>query len=204
MKNNDLYLFLVKYKLLLIGLLLLFLTVLLLQVNYNKNNMHDYHVDEYYTIATIHPNLTPDNTVHRALNGPRMFTYLFYPGAMVGMINHMGGNIYEDGWKYPGHNYFVNNYRTTTSRLKDNMEDPNFRYFHYYLKLQAIVFMFLLFLQGLHVIDEFQCPFLPWLSTANLCAMLSIALGSLMSLSNANSGPKSCVHWAAMSSALAC
>ncbi len=146
MKNNDLYLFFTKYKLLLAALLLLFFTVVVLQVNYNKNHMHDFHVDEYYTIATIHPKLTPDNTVHRALNGPRMFTYLFYPGAMVGMIDHMGGNIYEDGWKYPGHNYFVNNYKTSSSRLKDNMEDPNLRYFHYYLKLQAIVFMFLSFI----------------------------------------------------------
>lgn len=107
--------------------------------------MHDFHVDEYYTITTIHPNLTPDKITYRALNGPRMFTYLFYPGAIVGMINHMGGNVYEDGWKYPGHNYFVNNYKTSSSRLKENMEDPNFRYFHYYLKLQAIVFMFLSF-----------------------------------------------------------
>jgi hypothetical protein len=146
MKNNDLYSFFAKYKLLLVALLLLFFTVVVLQVNYNKNHMHDFHVDEYYTIATIHPKLTPDNMVHRALNGPRMFTYLFYPGAMVGMINHMGGNIYEDGWKYPGHNYFVNNYKTSSSRLQDNMEDPNLRYFHYYLKLQAIVFMFLSFI----------------------------------------------------------
>lgn len=145
MKNNDLFLFISRYKLLLIAFLLLFFTVVVLQVNYNKNHMHDFHVDEYYTIATIHPRLTPDKTVHRALNGPRMFTYLFYPGAMVGMINHMGGNIYEDGWKYPGHNYFVNNYKTSSSRLKDNMEDPNLRYFHYYLKLQAIIFMFLSF-----------------------------------------------------------
>ena len=146
MKKNDLYLFLKKYKLLLLALLLLFISVLVLQVNYNRNSMHNYHVDEYYTITTIHPNLTPDKIVHRVLNGPRMFTYLFYPGAMVGMISHMGGNIYEDGWKYPGHNYFINNYKTLSSELKYNMEDPNFRYFHYYLKLQAVVFMFLSFI----------------------------------------------------------
>ena len=146
MKNKGLYLFLTKYKLLGIALALLFFTVVLLQLNYNKNHMHDYHVDEYYTISTIHPNLTPDKTSHRALNGPRMFTYLFYPGAIVGMINHMGGNVYEDGWKYPGHNYFVNNYKISSSGLKVNMEDPNFRYFHYYLKLQAIVLMFLSFI----------------------------------------------------------
>ena len=114
MKNNNLFLLLVKYKLFLIAMVLLFFTVVILQVNYNKNNMHNYSVDEYFTITTIHPKLTPDKIVHRALNGPRMFTYLFYPGAMVGMINHMGGNISEDGWKYPGHNYFVNNYKTAS------------------------------------------------------------------------------------------
>ncbi len=146
MKNNELYIFLVKYKLFLLALLLLFITVVVIQVNYNKNNMHNEHVDEYFTISSIHPNLTPDKTTHRALNGPRMFTYLFYPGAMVGMINHMGGNVYEDGWKYPGHNYFLKNYRTWGSGSKENMEDPNFRYFHYYLKLQAIFFMFLSFI----------------------------------------------------------
>ena len=146
MKKSDLFEFFRKYRLLLLALLLLFTTVFLLQTNYNKNNMHNYTVDEYFTISTIHPRFTPDKTVHRALNGPRMFTYLFYPGAMVGMINHMGGNLTEDGWKYPGHNYFVNNYKTASHRLKSNMEDPNFRYFHYYLKLQAIIFMFLSFI----------------------------------------------------------
>lgn len=146
MKKSEILEFLRKYNVLLIALFLLFVTVVVLQVNYNKNHMHDYTVDEYFTITTIHPKLTPDKTIHRALNGPRMFTYLFYPGAIVGMINHMGGNIYEDGWKYPGHNYFVNNYRTSSSGLKYNMEDPNFRYFHYYLKLQGILFMFLSFI----------------------------------------------------------
>ncbi len=146
MKKSEILEFLRKYKALLIALFLLFVTVVILQVNYNKNHMHNYTVDEYFTITTIHPKLTPDKTIHRALNGPRMFTYLFYPGAMVGMINHMGGNIYEDGWKYPGHNYFVKNYRTSSSGLKYNMEDPNFRYFHYYLKLQSILFMFLSFI----------------------------------------------------------
>lgn len=143
MKNNDLYIFVSKYKLLFLAFFLLFITVVVLQVNYNKNHMHDFHLDEYYTISTTHPRYTPENTGHRALNGPRMFTYLFYPGAMVGMINHMGGNVYEDGWKYPGHNYFIKNYKTSGSGLKENMKDPNFRYFHYYLKLQAIIFMFL-------------------------------------------------------------
>lgn len=145
MKNNEVYVFLKKYRLLLLALLFLFVTVVLIQVNFNKNNMSNYTVDEYFTITTVHPKLTPDKTNFRALNGPRFFTYLFYPGAMVGMINHMGGNIYEDGWKYPGHNYFVKNYKITSHGLKDNMEDPNFRYFHYYLKLQAIVLMFLSF-----------------------------------------------------------
>lgn len=146
MKKTNVYLLLAKYKLLLLALLLLFITVVVLQVNYNKNKMDNYSVDEYYTITSIHPNLTPDKTTHRALNGPRLFTYLFYPGAMVGMINHMGGNVREDGWKYPGHNYFINNYKISSSRLRSNMEDPNFRYFHYYLKLQATVFMFLTFI----------------------------------------------------------
>jgi len=143
MKISEIYLFLKKYNLLILALLLLFGSIVVIQVNYNKNHMHNFTVDEYFTITTIHPNLTPDKTIHRALNGPRVFTYLFYPGALVGMINHMGGNIYEDGWKYPGHNYFVKNYKLSGQGLKENMQDPNFRYFHYYLKLQAIVFMFL-------------------------------------------------------------
>ena len=146
MKKSKIFEFLAKYKTLLLALFLLFTTVVVLQVNYNKNHMHDYTVDEYFTITTIHPKLTPDKTIHRALNGPRIFTYIFYPGAIVGMINHMGGNIYEDGWDYPGHNYFVNNYSTYSSGIKKNMEDPNLRYFHYYLKLQAIILMFLSFI----------------------------------------------------------
>ena len=145
MKKEEVYEILRKYKLLLLAILLLFFTIVVLQVNYNKNSMHNYTVDEYFTISSIHPKITPEKINYRALNGPRIFTYLFYPGAMVGMINHQGGNIYEEGWKYPGHNYFVNNYKTSSHGLKDNMEDPNFRYFHYYLKLQAIVFMFLSF-----------------------------------------------------------
>ena len=146
MGKSEILEFLRKYRVLLVALFLLFVTVVVLQVNYNKNHMHNYTVDEYFTITTIHPKFTPDKTIHRALNGPRVFTYLFYPGAMVGMINHMGGNIYEDGWKYPGHNYFVNNYRTSSSGLKYNMKDPNFRYFHYYLKLQSILVLFLTFI----------------------------------------------------------
>ena len=146
MKNNEVYIFIKKFSLILLALLFLFVTVVLIQVNYNKNNMSNYTVDEYFTITTVHPKLTPDKTIHRALNGPRMFTYLFYPGAIVGMINHMGGNLYEDGWSYPGHNYFVNNYKTSGQGLKENMEDPNFRYFHYYLKLQAIFLMFVTFI----------------------------------------------------------
>ncbi len=146
MKNTSIYQWIKTYKLLLIALVLLFITVVIIQVNYNQNHMHDTHVDEYFTISTIHPSITPDKTAHRALNGPRMFTYMFYPGALVGMINHMGGNLYEDGWKYPGHNYFVQNYKTSSSAIKNNVKDPNLRYFHYYLKLQAIFFMFLSFI----------------------------------------------------------
>ena len=145
MKKEEAYVILKKYKLLLLAISLLFFTIVVLQVNYNKNSMHNYTVDEYFTISSIHPKITPEKINYRALNGPRMFTYLFYPGAMVGMINHQGGNIYEDGWQYPGHNYFVNNYKTSSHGLKDNMEDPNLRYFHYYLKLQAIVIMYLSF-----------------------------------------------------------
>ena len=109
MKKEEVYEILRKYKLLLLAILLLFFTIVVLQVNYNKNSMHNYTVDEYFTISSIHPKITPEKINYRALNGPRIFTYLFYPGAMVGMINHQGGNIYEEGWKYPGHNYFVNN-----------------------------------------------------------------------------------------------
>lgn len=143
MEKKEVHLFLIKYKSFLAALLLLFITTVFLQVNYNKNKMDNYTVDEYFTITSIHPNLTPDKMVHRALNGPRLFTYLFYPGALIGMINHQGGNIYEDGWDYPGHHYFVENYQTRSSSIQENMHDPNFRYLHYYLKLQAVIFMFL-------------------------------------------------------------
>ncbi len=135
--------FLSTYKLLIIALFLLFFTSVYIQVNFNKNNMKSHNVDEYYTITAIHPKLDPTTTVHRALNGPRVFTYAFYPGAMIGMISHMGGNIYAEGWDYPGHNYFVRNYSVYTSKAAENMEDPNLRYFHYYLKLQAIFLVFL-------------------------------------------------------------
>ncbi len=134
------------------AVVVLFFTVVALQVNYNKNGMHKSSVDEYFTISTIHPKITPEKMTYRALNGPRMFTYLFYPGALVGMINHMGGNIYEDGWKYPGHNYFVRNYQTTSTSIKNNMKDPNLRYFHYYLKFQAIILVFLSFIPVLYLL----------------------------------------------------
>lgn len=146
MTRKSIYHILLKYKLLIISVTLLFLTVVVLQVNYNKNHMKNFTVDEYYTISAIHPSLNPGNTVHRVLNGPSVFTYLFYPGALVGMIGHMGGNIYAEGWDYPGHNYIVRNYTVYSARQVENMEDPNLRYFHYYLKLQAIFFMFLTFI----------------------------------------------------------
>lgn len=145
MKKINWYKSISKYKLFLVSLLLLFFTTVVVQINYNQNHMHEFTVDEYYTISTIHPSITPDKMVHRALNGPRIFTYLFYPGALVGMNSHMGSTITVDGWDYPGHNYFVKNYRLSSSYLERNMDDPNFRYFHYYLKLQSILFMFLSF-----------------------------------------------------------
>lgn len=135
--------FLSQYRLLIIGLLLLFLTTVMVQLNYNKNHLKDFTVDEYYTITTVHPDYDPSNTVHRALNGPRLFTYLFYPGALVGMIGHMGGNVYVEGWDYPGHNYIVENYKLPSSQAAQNLEDPNLRYYRYYLKYQAIVLFFL-------------------------------------------------------------
>lgn len=143
MENKTLFEYLSHYRLLIIALLLLFFTTVVVQLNYNKNHMKDFTVDEYYTITTIHPNLDPTNTTHRALNGPRMFTYLFYPGALVGMNGHMGGNIYIEGWDYPGHKYIVDNYQLSSSRASENVEDPNLRYFRYYLKLQAILLLFL-------------------------------------------------------------
>lgn len=150
MTSKSLYSKILKYKLLIISVTLLFLTVVVLQVNYNKNHMKNFTVDEYYTITSVHPKLDPGNTIHRALNGPRIFTYLFYPGALIGMIGHMGGNVYTEGWDYPGHNYIVKNYKMYSSTLGENMEDPNLRNFHYYLKLQAIFFMFLTFIPLLY------------------------------------------------------
>lgn len=135
--------FLDQYKLLISAILLLFLTIVMVQLNYNKNHMKNYTVDEYYTITSVHPKYDATNTRHRALNGPRLFTYLFYPGALVGMIGHMGGNIYVEGWDYPGHKYIIENYKLNTSQAAENLEDPNLRYFHYYLKLQSIILLFL-------------------------------------------------------------
>ncbi|TDQ32769.1 hypothetical protein CLV82_0602 [Zeaxanthinibacter enoshimensis] len=146
MTRSQIIHFFEKYRLLIAAILLLFLTIVILQVNYNKNHMDNFTVDEYFTISTVHPKFDPENTVHRALNGPRVFTYLFYPGALVGMIGHMGANIYAESWDYPGHNYFIENYQTTGAGLAKNMEDPNLRYFHYYLKLQSILLMFLTFI----------------------------------------------------------
>ena len=131
---------------LILALVVLFCTIVVLQVNYNKNHFDDYNPDEYFTISTIHPKHEQSKTVYRALNGPRFFSYLFYPGAIIGMMNHMGGNVWVDGWDYPGHNYVINNYGLCDSCLRENMNDPNLRYFHYYLKLQAIIFMFLSFI----------------------------------------------------------
>lgn len=135
--------FLSQYRLLIIGLLLLFLTTVMVQLNYNKNHLKDYTVDEYYTITTVHPDYDPSNTVHRALNGPRLFTYIFYPGALVGMNSHMGGNVFVEGWDYPGHNYVIENYKLSSSKAGANLEDPNLRYFSYYLKFQAVILVFL-------------------------------------------------------------
>ncbi len=148
MEHHFLFTFLKTYKLLLLALIVLFFTTVVLQVNYNRNRMGNYTPDEYYTISTVHPNQDPSKTIHRSLNGPRIFTYMFYPGALIGMMNHMGGNVWMDGWKYPGHNYIVSNYKVSASytELGKNMKDPNLRYFHYYLKLQVIILMFLSFI----------------------------------------------------------
>ncbi len=146
MKMNSRYNLINRYGLFIVAILVLFITVVVIQVNYNQNHRSNSTVDEYYTIATIHPNQTPEIMAHRALNGGRVFTYLFYPGALIGMINHMGGNISEETWKYPGHQYFVKNYNTASSGVKSNMLDPNLRNLHYYLTVESAIFMFLTFL----------------------------------------------------------
>ncbi len=143
METRTFFTFLSYYRLLIIALILMFFSTVVIQLNYNQNHMKDFTVDEYYTITSAHPKFNASNMGHRALNGPRLFTYLFYPGALVGMIGHMGGNIYVEGWDYPGHNYFVENYRLNSSQAAENLEDPNLRYFRYYLKLQAIILLFL-------------------------------------------------------------
>lgn len=132
--------FLRKYKLLLLSLFLLFITVVVVQTNYNKNNLKSTHVDESVTLIPI--KYQPGSHSYRALNGSRVFTHLFYPVALVGMIKHMGGNVYTDGDDHTGHMYIQKNFNGYYRQIHKNKEDPNLRYFSYYIKAQVTLFLF--------------------------------------------------------------
>lgn len=117
------------------------------QVNYNKNNLKRYQVDEFHTVYLgIESIVSGEVNNHRALEGSRWLVRAFYPGALIGMNRQMGGNVRNDSWGYPGHNYIRKHYKnprfTNAPQEHPRMNDPNIRDFFFYLKLQNVIICF--------------------------------------------------------------
>ena len=132
LKSNTIFLILF--------LIISFIVFVGVQINYNKNNLDRYHPDEFHTVyQTVRSIKTGEIENFRALEGTRWLVRVFYPGAIIGMNKKMGGNVKNDSWGYPGHNYVLKNYKDSRNDLKD----PNIRDFFYYLRLQNVLFAFL-------------------------------------------------------------
>lgn len=120
-------------------------SVLLLGVRLHAEsyNFGIYHDDEYHT---VHEGLNLLVTGHvdnfRAQESTRWLVRAFYPYALVYMNTHMGGNVYIDGWSYPGHNYVVKNFIYSTSSPSVLSLDPNLRDLFHALRQQYIFFVF--------------------------------------------------------------
>jgi hypothetical protein len=130
-----------KYWGISVFVLLALLLLVFVRVNAEAYNLGVYHSDEYHTIyegLNLLVNGRVDN--FRAQESVRWLVRAFYPYALIYMNTHIGGNVYIDGWGYPGHNYVVKNYiqkdQSTTFSL-----DPNLRNLFHALREQYIFFV---------------------------------------------------------------
>lgn len=129
---------------LLAGFLLLAAFLLLfVRLNAEFNNYGIYYGDEDHTIKQG-LNLLVNGRVDtfRAQEGVRWLVRASYPYALVYMNTHMGGNVYRDGWSYPGHKYVVEHFVHADDPSADFSTDPNLRDLFHALRLPYIGFVF--------------------------------------------------------------
>ena len=124
---------------------LLLATFLLLFVRLNAESVHygAYYGDEDHTVKQA-LNLLVNGHVDnfRAQEGTRWLVRAFYPYALIYMNTHIGGNVYRDGWSYPGHNYVVEHFVNSGAPSDVSSADPNLREFFHALRQPYIGFVF--------------------------------------------------------------
>lgn len=143
-------------------ILALFLLVFV-RLNAEYRSFGTFHSDEYHTIhqgLNLFVNGSVDN--FRAQESVRWLVRLFYPYALFYMNTHMGGNVFIDGWSYPGHNYVTKNFIQQNSLGNNVTSDPNLRLLFHALRQQYILFvaacvlsLFLFFLKKKYTLVAF-------------------------------------------------
>lgn len=100
-----------------------------------------YNDDEYHTIHQGVSLITEGSVeTFRAQESVRWLVRLFYPYAIIYLNTHMGGNVYMDGWSYPGHNYVERNF-VAVDDVARYINDPNLRLFFHALRVEYILFV---------------------------------------------------------------
>lgn len=118
------------------------LLLLCLRLQAESYHFGVYTDDEYHT---VHEglNLLVDGRVDnfRAQEGTRWLVRAFYPMALIYMNTHMGGNVFINGWTYPGHDYVVRQFVHQKDDPGLFSLDPNLRDLFHALRMQYIGFV---------------------------------------------------------------
>jgi len=101
-----------------------------------------YNDDEYHTIQQgLNFIVNGEVENFRAQEATRWLVRAFYPYALVYMNTHMGGNVYLDGWKYPGHGYVTQNFVDHANIPTVFSLDPNLRDLFHALRVEYVAFV---------------------------------------------------------------
>ncbi len=123
--------------------ILSFFLLVIVRINAESYNFGKYHDDEYHTVKqglNLIVNGSVDN--FRAQESARWLVRAFYPYALLSLNSQMGGNVYIDGWSYPGHNYVVTNFVNAPETSEPFSKDPNLRVLFHALRKEYIIFVF--------------------------------------------------------------
>lgn len=130
--------------------LLIILGILFLGLFFQRYHILSYFYGEYYgdEYHTIHQGIS--FLVHgkvenfRTGESVRWLVRAFYPYALVSMNSKMGGNVFQDGWDYPGHFYVIRNFVDSHNVASIN-NDPNLRDLFNSLRKQYLLFVLISF-----------------------------------------------------------